>query len=68
MTTQTIYKSLSKKYSDWDIRTLSGVVSFVSYHRLMNNSIKECLALKSNEEVVGLKITDDGITCIIETK
>lgn len=62
-----IYKSLSSKYSDEDIERKSGSVHFVGYMRLKHTSLSESSRLKDNEDIIGLKIDDNGLTCYIET-
>jgi len=64
---EAIYKSLSSKYSDEDIKRKSGVVHFISYMRLKHASLSESSGLKDQEDIVGLKMDEDGITCYIET-
>lgn len=70
---ETIYKTCSPKYTSQEISSLNiansiGTVSFVSFERLLRNSVYEAIGLKPNEEIVGMKIDQDGITCYIETK
>lgn len=62
-----IYKSCSPKYTDDDVKRLSGVGSTASYATLMNKSIKEAIHLTENEKIVGMVMDFDGIHFWIET-
>ncbi len=62
-----IYKSLVSKYTDQQIQYLSGTVTYVSFERLQENSINDCIGKKDNETIVGLVIDNDGIKIYIET-
>lgn len=63
-----IYKSCTAGLSDEDFREYhtSGLTTFISFERLMRESIKE--NLKPNERIVGMFINEDGITLFLETK
>jgi hypothetical protein len=64
----TIYKTCSSKYTNKQIEHLSGVCTFVSFARLLNNSITDCISKKENEDIVGMEITSDGIKVYLETE
>lgn len=62
-----IYKSLSAKYTDKEIELMvSGTVCYVSFGRLLKESMHDCVGLKEDEKIVGLQISTDGIKCYIE--
>ena len=61
-----IYKSCSPKYTSYDIERLSGVVTFVSFERLLRMSLYDAIGKKENEKMMGMKITEDGIQVYIE--
>lgn len=63
-----IYKSCSPKYTNEQIEHLSGVTTFVSFERLLKTGINDAINKKENEKIVGMKITEDGITIRIETE
>ena len=62
-----VYKSYSEKYTDNDVRKLSGLVAQVSLSRLLP-FIQEAIGLKSNETIVGIDISTHGVKCYIETE
>jgi len=47
-------------------RKAAGVVSFVSYDRLVNESIKEAIGLRENERIIGILPETFGITVYVE--
>ena len=61
--------SLVKDKTDDQIQ-YSGVVTrqFISFERLLSQSINQAAHIKHNERVIGVEIVDDGISCFIETK
>ena len=61
-----IYKSLSAKYTNKQIEMLSGTVCYVSFGRMLKQSIEDCVGLKEDEIIVGLEIDSNGIKCYIE--
>lgn len=65
---QTIYKSCSPKYTDEQVKRLSGVTTFVSFARLLNLSIYDAIGKKPNEKIVGMVITTDGVQLYIENE
>ena len=63
-----IYKSCSPKYTDSQIKYLTGQVTFASHARLFKQSYEQAIGLKPNEKIVGM-ITDwDGMTFRIENQ
>ncbi len=67
--TQVIFKSCSYKYSDDDVKRLSGgVQTFVSFERLLKTPLYEAIGLKEYEVMVAMKITYDGIQVYLENK
>lgn len=63
-----IYKSCTAGLSDEDFREYhtSGLSTFISYERLMRESIKQ--NLRVTERIVGMLMNEDGITLFLETK
>lgn len=49
-----------------NIQRTSGVVSFVSYGRLVNESIKEAIGLRENERIIGVQATLWGLNVYVE--
>jgi ABC-type sulfate transport system substrate-binding protein len=58
-----ILKSLKKDYPE--DRLLTGTMAFGSWERLLPQ-LKQFFAIKEGEEIVGIKITKEGITAKIE--
>lgn len=44
----------------------SGLTSFVSFERLLDESISEAIGRKPNERIIGIYIGEDGITVYLE--
>lgn len=63
-----MYKTCSAKYTNEEVERLSGTIIFISYEQLFRISIKDALKLRDTEELVGMRISIDGIDCIIENK
>lgn len=61
-----IYKSCSPKYTNEQVKNLCGVVTFVSYERLLKTSLYDAIRKKDDEQIVGMVIDFDGITVYIE--
>ena len=45
---------------------LSGVTCYVSFERMLKESISNCVRLKYNETIVGIEIDENGFKCYIE--
>lgn len=63
-----LYKTCSPKYTDNDIKNLSGTVSWCSYAQLIDKSIKEAIRLRPAEKIVGMEMDTDGIKFYLETE
>ena len=63
-----IYKSCSPKYTNEQIQHLSGTVSFVSWERLLVDSINQAIRKTEKEKIVGMEIDEDGVKVYIETE
>lgn len=62
-----IYKSMTPEYTDEQIGMLGAVTkSFVSYKRLLTESIEEAIRLRPNEKIIGLEIQSDGVSVLIQ--
>lgn len=64
----TIYKSCSPKYTNDQIKHLTVTKSFVSYERLLSQSLYYAIGKRDNEVMVGMQITSDGIYVLLESK
>lgn len=64
-----IYKSCNAKISDkeFELQHTSGLTSYVSFERLMRNTITNAIGLKQNESIKGMAIDSNGITFYLET-
>lgn len=62
------YKTYSNKYSIEDLKTFTGLTSYVSFDRLLHSSIEEAILKTSMETIVGIKIDSMGILVFIENK
>ncbi len=64
-----IFKSCKAGVTDREFeQNHSGLTSYMSFARMMDNSIRNGVGLKSNERIVGMKIDSDGIKFYLETE
>lgn len=63
-----IYKTCSAKYTNEDIKKMSGVCTFVSYERLLTTPINWAIGKKPKETIVGMAMEYDGIRVYVETE
>lgn len=62
-----IYKSCSSKYTNEQIKNLTGTTSFASFERLLTTSLYDAIRKRPNEVMVGMIIDFDGIQVYLET-